>query len=319
MRKWTMMETLKGKTRSVVILTIILTIIVNKLLNQIMNSLINRNVAQDMSHLYTTTVHFSFGYYGVIFAIPAGIISILIVNFFMNRTKKEHDNLGDERTFKWYSIYGIICGIFILSLLKDLSMIDVFQLSFSNSLVEYLYTVTIFFAPMVIAILSTMVINRVMLRITNTNAKLIERIENGNFSMDIPDERTKGELLKLLKKGHVSTIRGGKFYLNIQNVIAAIIYGVTVFIIALFEATPKMKTTGYGGQNRMQTLHNESNKVKSNLEHEAKKKKDHANYKFNKAMDQIKYNPKYSYQAKQQANRAFKEAEEARRKADQFR
>lgn len=36
MNKWTMKETLKGKTFSIIILTIILTIAINKLVNRIM-------------------------------------------------------------------------------------------------------------------------------------------------------------------------------------------------------------------------------------------------------------------------------------------
>lgn len=196
MRRWTMKETVKEKPLSVIILTIILTIAINKLVNRILT----QEVILEEGLYSSRTIHFSLGSYGVIFAIPAGFISILVVKFFMNKIKRQSNSFANEKTFKWYSIYGTICGYIILFLLLNLTNTYASQMMVTHVWDSFLYLAVLFVIPIVFAVISAKLINKVMIHMTNTNRRLIEEIETGRYDGEFQSNRNKTRVLKLLKK-----------------------------------------------------------------------------------------------------------------------
>ncbi|MEK5645603.1 MULTISPECIES: hypothetical protein [Paenibacillus] len=315
MRRWTMKETVKEKPLSVIILTIILTIAINKLVNRILT----QEVILEEGLYSSRTIHFSLGSYGVIFAIPAGFISILVVKFFMNKIKRQSNSFANEKTFKWYSIYGTICGYIILFLLLNLTNTYASQMMVTHVWDSFLYLAVLFVIPIVFAVISAKLINKVMIHMTNTNRRLIEEIETGRYDGEFQSNRNKTRVLKLLKKGEVSTIKGGLLRLKILDLLL-MVGGTIIFIPLLLinKFTPKLEKRNYatGWNNGLSELHQERKRLKSQAYDTAEQKRKQANFSKRMFIKQANYNARYSKTEWNRAVRDEREYKEAKRDAD---
>lgn len=314
MRKWTMKEILKDKTRSVMLLAIILTIIINKLVNQIMT----REVVSENGIIYT--YHFSLGIHGVVFVIPAGFISILIVKFFMNTIKSRTTSFEDEKEFKWYSIYGTICGFIILYFLINNPYAS--QMQVTDVWEGFKWVAVAMIIPIVISVLSAKLINKVMIRITNTNGRLIKEIKAGRRDGDFPSLGEKDRVLKLLEKGVVSTVKGGLLRLKIRDFFLIVGGGFIVALLFLFKAVPKIGgrtgATGTGWDYGQNKLHQERKRLKSEANYKADQKRKQADYTKRQFIKQANYNPKYAQSEWNRAVRDEREYQKAKRDADRL-
>lgn len=317
MEKWTMKNILTGKTRPVIILTIILTIVFNKLFNQLMT----REVIVEGGLYSSYTNHFSIGIYGAVFAIPAGFISILIVKFFMNIKKGKPDSFDDERKFKWYSIYGTVCGFVILFLLANLNSTLADQMEISNVWDGFKWAFAVIIIPVVIAVISAKLLNKVMIRITNTNGKLIEAIQSGRYDAEFSNMDDKNRVLKLLEKGNVSSIKGGLWFLRIRDFTIIVVGGIIFAMFFLLDkVTPTIGQRGRGGgwDYRQSKLYQERQRLKSEANYTAEQKRKQADYSRRMYVKQANYNAKYSQQEWNRAVHDEKAYQEAKRNADRL-
>lgn len=319
MGKWTMKNVLTGKTRPVIILTIILTIVINKLFNQIMS----REVAVENGLYSSYNIEFSLGIYGVVFAIPAVFISILIMKFFMNKIKRNSDYSFEEAVkFKWYSIYGTVSGFIILYLLINSVGTYADQIQVSNLWEAIKWFLVALIIPVVIAVLSAKLINKVMLRITNTNRNLIADIQSGRYDSGFANKEDKSDVLKLLTKGRVSTIKGGLWFLKIRSYIiiavAGIVFGLWFLINKITPTIGQSAARSAGWGYAESELHQAKKRLKSEAHYKAEQKRKQADHSRRRYIKQANYNAKYSQSEWNQAVRDEREYQEAKRNADQL-
>ncbi|SEO45073.1 hypothetical protein SAMN04488134_107176 [Amphibacillus marinus] len=310
--KWTMKDTLIGRTRSVIILTVLLTMAIIRIVNQ----LLTHEVVQENGMV--TTFHFSLGIYGLVFAIPAGLISILIVKFFVNIKKDKTNAIQGDRTFKWYSIYGTICGFIILMPLIDLLRTYTAEMLVTN-VWEGFQMLGILFMPIIIAIVFARLINYVLIQITNTNGYLIEQIKAGHYHSDLPNDEVKSKVIKLLETGRVSTIKGGLVLLRVRNAILTVGGGILFALFFLFRmAAPKMEGTNpaIGGDYSQSNIHNARRRLKDQAYYNAEQKRKQADHSRRRYISQANYNAKYSKREWDQAVRDERAYKKAKRDAD---
>ncbi|PKQ89433.1 hypothetical protein CXK86_20525 [Paenibacillus sp. BGI2013] len=315
MNKWTMKETLKGKTFSIIILTIILTIAINKLVNRIMT----QEVIFEGGLYSSYTNHFSLGIYGVIFAIPAGFISILVVKLFTNKIKRQSNPFDYEKKFKWHSMYGTVCGFIILFLLLNLTNTYASQMLVSDVWDGFIHLAISFIIPIVFAVISAKLINKVMVRITNTNGRLIEEIEAGKYDREILSQRDKARMLKLLKKGSVSSLKGGMMRLKVIDFLL-LVGGTIVFVLLLvLDKVVSLFSNpnhGTGWSNGESNLHEERERLKSKAYDNAEEKREQADFSKKMFVKQANYNVRYSQSEWNRAVRDEREYQRAKRDAD---
>jgi hypothetical protein len=75
-------------------------------------------------------------------------------------------------------------------------------------------------------------INKVVVRITNTNGRLTEEIEVGKYDGEILSQRDKARMLNLLKKGSVSSLEGGMLRLKVIDFLL-LVGAIIVFVLLL--------------------------------------------------------------------------------------
>ncbi|UOK61641.1 hypothetical protein MT997_24655 [Paenibacillus sp. OVF10] len=97
-------------------------------------------------------------------------------------------------------MYGTVCGFIILFLLLNLTNTYASQMLVSDVWDGFIHLAISLIIPIVFAVISAKLINKVMVRITNTNGRLIEEIEAGKYDREILSQRDKARMLKLLKK-----------------------------------------------------------------------------------------------------------------------
>lgn len=269
MRKLTMKETLKDKTASIIILTIILTIAINKLVK----GFLTREEIIGEGLYSSRTIHFSLGIYGLIFAIPASLLSTLIVMFFMNKVKRQTYSYNDEINFKWYSIYGTVSGYVILFLLVNLTNTYASQILVSDVWDAVKHLAVLFIIPIVFALIFAKSINKIMMRITNTNGGLIQEIEAGRHDEEFVGNDNKTRVLKLLKKGNVHTIKGGLFRLKTIDFlfmfVNVIIFVLWILVSKLIPNLNEKRYQGTGEWNDGQTKLNQQYQERKRLKSEA--------------------------------------------------
>lgn len=315
MNKWTMKETLKGKTLPVIILTIILTIAINKLINRVMTQEVIFEGGLYTSH----TNHFSLGIYGVIFVIPAGFISILVVKLLTNKIKRQPISFDDEKNFKWHSMYGTVCGFIILFLLLNLTNTYASQVLVSDVWDALIHLAITFIIPIVFAIISAKLINKVMVRVTNTNGRLIEEIEAGKYDGGILSQKDKARMLKLLKKGSVSSLKGGMLRLKVIDFLLMVGGTIVFALLFLLDKTVSMfgnPNHSTGWNNGESNLHKEKERLKSEAYDTAEEKRKQANFSKEKFVKQANYNVRYSQSEWNRAVRDEREYQRAKRDAD---
>lgn len=317
--RWTMKETLKGKTVSVIILTIILTIAMNKLVNGLLTQ--EETIGEG---LYSSrTIHFSIGIYGLIFVIPAGFISTLIMKFFMNKILSQSYASKGEISFKWYSLYGTVIGYIILFLLINLTNTYASQMLVSNIWDAIKYLAVLIIIPIIFAVISAKTINKVMIRITNTNRSLIEEILAGRYDAIFLNHGNKTRVLKLLKKGNVHTIKGGLLRLKILDILLMvrriIIFVPLVLLNALIPNIGKLYHLTGGedtGESNLDQQYQERKKLKSEADDTAEEKREQVNFSKRMFEKQANYNIKYSENEWNRAVRDERAYRDAKRKAD---
>ncbi|GAB3790497.1 hypothetical protein [Virgibacillus kimchii] len=315
MGKWTMKETLLGKTRTVIILTAILTFIMNKVINRIMT----KEVAVEGGLYSSYTYEFSLGIYGLVFAIPAGFLSILIVMIFMNLIKgKPSGTFHHQKEFKWYSIYGTITGFVLLFLIINFNPYTS-EMQVTNVWEGFLWVGLEMLIPIAIAVTAAKLINIVMVRITNTNGMLIEEIKTtGKHAGMFSSEEEKNRVLKQLKKGNASTIKGALRRLKINDFFLMVGGGFIALFVILSKAIPKVENKYTGWNQEMDKAHQAKKQIKSEANRAVEQKRKKANYSGRKFVDQFNYNAKYSKSEENRYKQDLREYEEARKRAERL-
>ncbi|MFP3470882.1 hypothetical protein R0J90_12645, partial [Micrococcus sp. SIMBA_144] len=128
-------------------------------------------------------------------------ISILLVKFFLGKVKRETTSFEYKKEFKWYSIYGTVSGIIILPFLFRTFSTYASQIEVTNVWKGLFHATVTWVIPIIIAVIAAKIINKVMVRITNTNGRLIREINEGLHDGDFPESNEKQRIVKLLKKG----------------------------------------------------------------------------------------------------------------------
>lgn len=269
-----MKETLIHKTRPIIILTIILTIVFNKLLNQ----LLTREVSAEGGLYSSYTIHFSLGMYGIVLAIPAFIVSIFMVKIFLDWTnKKSADYVANRSEFKWYSMYGTVIGLVIFVLLSQGMTSYTSDMQVHTLWEGFQWAGMVLIIPAALAILAALLMNRIMIRLTNTNGRLIEKIAAGQYDERFKDEENKQRVLNLLEKGRVSTITGAVWRLRIRDVILMITGSIILVLMTIVEFfSPSGSSSSSGGGSNYYIRKNElETKLRKQKEKTAAAKKEY--------------------------------------------
>ncbi|MGG3690881.1 hypothetical protein [Caldifermentibacillus hisashii] len=284
-RKWTLKETFLSKTRLVLILTIILTVVFNKLVNQ----LLTRHVPVENGLYSYYTYEYSLGIYGVVFAIPAIFLSILIVRFFLNLTNKNQSKTSLSRNdFIWYSLYGKVIGLIIFVLLSKVANFFTSKMEVTNLWEGFQWFGLVAIIPAIFAFFVAMLTNKYMIRLTRTNKRLVNEIESGLYDTKLRNEKTKIRVLKRLKKGNVSTIQGALWRIRIIDFfifIGMTLLTIIMFIVELFSPNSAGSSSSVGGGIRMNRL-----QQKQKTELELKRQKEKTAYAAKEYVKQMNYN-----------------------------
>lgn len=329
--EWTFKEILKGKTFTVIVLTLFFTYFINsgasKLVTYYMN--IDNTAVWDWN--------FNFGFLAVIFIPPALFISLMLIKTVLRITGIIKPNSYDPslayktereashgKQFKWYNTYGIIVGyMFLTTILKVSDNTWANIVSSSNKLenspiLSTFIQLFIMIMCFVIAFKVVKQLNKLMIGKTQTNKGLLEDISNGFYDKELKTFQNKQKAVEFLKLGKVSSIRSALVYLKIQKVITGLgVFSVIITLILFIgsfgvlnffmkEATIAAASAGGGPtfssyDKKPISSHNEQKNT--NWERNLKEKKaQHAQHYANK---QANYNPK-SHEAKSAQNRANK-------------
>lgn len=312
-----MKETLKVKTLPVIILTVILTIACNMFINR----MFTQEVKFEEGLYSSRTVHFSLGISGLVFVIPSVLVSILIVRFLMNRVKRPTVSFKSESVFKWHTLYGMTCGGILLFFLIKQVPAYADRISVSNVGEALIHMTVLFLIPIVIAVLCTKLINKIMIRITNTNVRLIREIETGKHNGAFSDLKKKAKVLKLLKKGSVTTLKGGIWRVNISNFLfltgrTAVFVPLSLLDYSKSQTNQVPQRSTPANSENLEKKHQEKKNLQSEAYYESEQKRKQADFSKKQFIKQANYNIKYSSTELNRARRDQQEYEKAKRKAD---
>ena len=325
MNKWTLKEVVINKTRPA-ILTILLTLALTKLINQIFT----REVVLENGFIHTTNFFLS-GPAMLLLAIPVSFISVLLMKLFMNMGGKQATPVEHRLEFTWYSIYGIVIGLLAFFTLSTGLNTFVASVAVDTLGGGFLWTSIALFVPAGVAIAFAIILNRVMIRITNTNSRLILEIEQGQHEHYFKDFDSKEHVIKALRKGHTSTITGAIWYVRgakfLRRTVVAIMKAFGALAVLLWKLTPTINRAGSSGGSyqpvrstsmSQSELDQKNKKEKSQAEFEARQKQKQANYSQKKFVDQFNYNAKYSRPEWNRYVHDQRKANEAQERADRM-
>lgn len=297
---WSMLEIIKGKTFLFLVLTIILTFLFKNIANDSLNYFLNKNNDSFYSPQY------SFGLYSYILALPASLLSILIIktwlklrNFFQKPSnnkaiyKEYEQKIHQEKKFKWYSLYGIAIGFFVvLPILLKITN-DPLEKYINNDFAYMTANATILFT----SVLSSFIINKIMIHITNTNEDLLSEISLGKYDSHFKNEQDKTKIIKILKRGRMSSVKGALFYLFVlQSLIIVSKWFIYTFLAMISVVDNAMgrsnsKSRTLSKNNAHSNYPDNKKNIKKEAQRDAKNKQEKANAAWKHAGKQARHNP----------------------------
>lgn len=286
---WTAKEIVKGKTISFLVLTLLLT----KILNVVLNNGLTYMMNIDNTTIYT--YNYSVGTLGILLAIPAALLSIWIIKGFLRlkdfisrspsngaEAVKAKRMLGQEKNFKWYSVYGIVLGYLFLQYI-GMNLITYISQKYMDD--NAIFTLISTIVVLTIAILLVILINKFMIRITNTNKEVLHDIDQGMYDSKIKNTEDKNEIIEILGKGKAGSVRGALLYLLLKRsliktvkAVVLVVWGTIMALVAIFSPSGgRASTEGratFGGSSNS----NDKQKAKDEAHWDAKQKQKKAAY-----------------------------------------
>ncbi|WP_068676034.1 hypothetical protein [Oceanobacillus sp. Castelsardo] len=325
---WTVKEIVKGKTIPFLVLTLLLT----KILNDVVNNGLTYMMNIDNSSIYT--YNYSIGLLGILLAIPSALLSILVIKGFLRlkgfisrspsngaEAMKANRMLGQEKSFKWYSVYGIVLGYFFLQYIGMRLITYISQKYMDDYVVLPLISTIVVLA---ITFFLVILINKFMIKITNTNKEVLHDIEQGMYDSKFKSAKDKDEIIEILGKGKAGSVKGALLYLLLKRsliktvkAVVLAVWGAIMALVAIFSPSGGGSSSGgraaFGGSSSS----NDKQKAKDEAHWKAKQKQKEAAYAWKHAGKQAIYNPNTHY-TDEKLNRAMRmqhEANEAKRNA----
>lgn len=318
MEKWTMKDILKGKLFTVILLTIALTFSLTKLIN----TLLTREVVHDNGFIYTT--HFYLPVPAILgLVIPAGLLSVLLIQFFMNKFSKHKAPTTSDVKFRWNTLYGLAIGaVAYFGLTKTVTMNLLFA-EFDGGIMKLIWTFFGVLLPFVVGIGLTLLINYWMIKKTGTNRAILLEFEQHKYSHRFKKEETKKKVFQALRRGRATTILGAIVYVKVVALLFKVIKAIgLIYALTIAKAlsSEPRRSGGYAtftqGSNSTDAVEHE--KEKQLARYKARQDQKQANYSARQFEKQFNYNSRYAGPELNRYIHDQRKANESRKKANRM-
>lgn len=248
--RWTSKEIICGKLLYVIILTIIFS---NILINQA--NIAFNIVGQRVEYSLST---YRLGIISILFVIPAFYFSVLILKVITNINAVNIENVHNAEVialhkrktkFKWHRIYSVVIGYILIIVMNMLYhyMANVQMVLPRSSIVSFLIGIACLAIPIILVNL----INRLMIKVTETNTELLAELVNGSHDAEIPEkymtEKDFFSIVKIIQNAEAHSIYGAIWVYKFKLIIYKICkYQVIIgFVIGGILALITMGSTNY--------------------------------------------------------------------------
>src|SRR5690625_7385170 len=187
---------LTGKLITVILLMIALIFSLTKLIN----ILLMREVVHYNGFIYT--VHFNLPVPAILgLVIPAGLLSVLLIQFFMNKISKQKAPMISDVKFRWITLYGLAIGAAAYFVLTKTVTMNLLFADFDGGVMKFIWTFFGVLLPFVVGIGLTLLINYWMIKKTNTNRNILFECERHKYDHRFKKEETMNKALQALHHG----------------------------------------------------------------------------------------------------------------------
>jgi len=313
-----MKHILKGKLFTVILLTIALTFSLTKLIN----TLLMREVVHDNGFIYT--VHFNLPVPAILgLVIPAGLLSVLLIQFFMNKISKQKAPMISDVKFRWITLYGLAIGAAAYFVLTKTVTMNLLFADFDGGVMKFIWTFFGVLLPFVVGIGLTLLINYWMIKKTNTNRTILLEFEQHKYDHRFKKEETKNKAFQALQRGRATTILGAIVYVKFVAFLFKVIKTIGriyVSVIAMALSSGDRRSGGHATFTQVNdsTDTAESEKEKQLARYQARQDQKQANYSAQQFAKQFNYNAKHSQSEWNRYVHDQREANKARERADRM-
>lgn len=327
-RRYTLKDIILGQTIPFILLTIVLAFILNNYANKGLNAYLNMN---NDHPLYTPV--YSFGKLGIVFIIPAAMISLFALKLFFIAIRKQSSSATIDSTdqkgriFRWYALYGAGLGV-LMYRFSFMYLIDYVGSVGSNDVIQAILMVVTTFGGLAIMVYVVRFINESMVKHTKTNVEILDDIDKGLHDSIFTKNIEKDRVIRFLQRGWTTNLKVAMFYAFIQQQIVRFIRFIIKLYLKYIGWIFKQLLQGlfsgdsyhYGGsgdgggsaRNPAKDAY-ELQKEKDTAHWDVKQKERQAAYSAKHAVKRINYNAYHAGNKAHQAVRNIDKAEEARR------